>query len=70
MALIHRDGKQLLQCCRILHVIIEMAGEAVNTHGEVRDALGKARREGKRLVLMQVKSGETTRFVAVPPDPA
>ena len=28
---------------------------------------GKARREGKRFVLMQVKSGEATRFVAVPP---
>jgi serine protease Do len=50
-------------------VIIEMAGQAVNTPGEVQDALGKARREGKRFVLMQVKSGETTRFVAVPPDP-
>jgi serine protease Do len=51
-------------------VIIQMAGQAVNTPGEVRDALSKARREGKRFVLMQVKSGETTRFVAVPPDPA
>ena len=42
-----------------------MAGEAVNTPGEVRDALDKARREGKRFVLMQVRSG---RFVAVPAD--
>jgi serine protease Do len=49
-------------------VIIKMAGEAVNTPGEVRDALDKARREGKRFVLMQVRSGETTRFVAVPAD--
>jgi serine protease Do len=49
-------------------VIIKMAGEAVNTPGEVRDALDKARREGKRFVLMQVRSGETMRFVAVPAD--
>jgi serine protease Do len=49
-------------------VIIKMAGEAVNTPGEVRDAFDKARREGKRFVLMQVRAGETTRFVAVPAD--
>ena len=47
-------------------VILEMAGEAVNAPGEVREALSKARREGKRFVLMQVRSGEMTRFVAVP----
>jgi serine protease Do len=49
-------------------VIIKMAGEAVNTPGEVRDAFDKARREGKRFVLMQVRAGETTHFVAVPAD--
>jgi serine protease Do len=51
-------------------VIIEVAGQAVSTPAEVRDALSKARDEGKRFVLMQLRSGETTRFVAVPPDPA
>jgi serine protease Do len=51
-------------------VIIDVAGQAVSTPAEVRDALGKAHAEGKRFVLMQLKSGETTRFVAVPADPA
>jgi serine protease Do len=51
-------------------VITEVAGQAVSTPAEFRDALTNARTEGKRFVLLQLKSGETTRFVAVPPDPA
>jgi hypothetical protein len=31
----------------------------------VRTALNEAQREGKRSVLMRVKSGETTKFVAL-----
>jgi serine protease Do len=50
-------------------VIMEVGGEAVHEPDDVSIALGKARREGKRFVLMQLKSGDTTRFVAVPPDP-
>jgi len=50
-------------------VIMEVGGEAVHEPDDVSGALGKARREGKRFVLMQLKSGDTTRFVAVPPDP-
>jgi hypothetical protein len=48
---------------------MEVSGEAVQGPDDVSIALGKARREGRRFVLMQLKSGETTRFVAVPPDP-
>jgi serine protease Do len=50
-------------------VIMEVGGEAVRGADDISIALGKARREGKRFVLMQLKSGATTRFVAVPPDP-
>jgi len=47
-------------------VIVEVGGKAVRTPGEIRNALNAARGDGQRSVLMRVKSGETTRFVAVP----
>jgi serine protease Do len=50
-------------------VIVEAGGQAVSAPDDVMGALGRARAEGKRFVLLQLKSGETTRFVAVPCDP-
>jgi serine protease Do len=47
-------------------VILEVAGKIVATPVEVRRALGKARAEGKRSVLLRVKTGEGTRYVAIP----
>ena len=47
-------------------VILEVAGNAVNTPDELRKALGKARSDGKRSVLMRVKSEQGTRYVAIP----
>jgi serine protease Do len=50
-------------------VIIEVGGQAVSMPAEVQAALRKARDEGRRSVLVRLRSGETTRFVAVPSDP-
>ena len=47
-------------------VILEVAGSTVATPADVRRALGKARADGKRSVLMRVKSNQGTRFVAIP----
>jgi serine protease Do len=47
-------------------VILEVAGKSVSTPSEVRTALADARSEGKRTVLLRVKTGEATRFVALP----
>jgi serine protease Do len=47
-------------------VILEVGGKAVNAPGDVRKAFADARGDGKRTVLMRVKSGEGTRFVALP----
>jgi regulator of sigma E protease len=47
-------------------VILEVAGSAVTTPDQLRKALGKARAEGKRSVLMRVKSEQGTRYVAIP----
>ncbi|WP_407147294.1 Do family serine endopeptidase [Bradyrhizobium sp. ORS 86] len=47
-------------------VILEVAGKSVGTAGEVRDAITSARNDNKNSVLMRVKSGGSSRFVAVP----
>jgi serine protease Do len=47
-------------------VILEVAGASVATPDDLRKALGKARSEGKRSVLLRVKSEQGTRFVAIP----
>ena len=47
-------------------VILDVAGKSVSTPADVRKALASARTDGKRTVLMRVKSGDNTRFVALP----
>src|SRR5512139_3863925 len=47
-------------------VILEVAGKSVSTAGDVRDAVSAARSDSKNSVLMRVKSGGQSRFVAVP----
>ena len=47
-------------------VILEVAGKSVSTAGDVRDAIGAARSDNKNSVLMRVKSGGQSRFVAIP----
>src|SRR5215218_1567435 len=46
-------------------VIMEVAGKKVGSPTEVRDAVAGAQKDGKRTVLMRVKSGEGTKFVAI-----
>jgi serine protease Do len=46
-------------------VILEVAGRKVTSPSEIRVAVGNAQREGKRTVLIRVKSGEGTKFVAL-----
>src|SRR5215217_2824060 len=47
-------------------VILEVAGKSVASAGEVREAIDAARTDSKNSVLMRVKSGGSSRFVAVP----
>lgn len=46
-------------------VILEVAGRKVASPAEIRTALGNAQRDGKRTVLIRVKSGDGTKFVAL-----
>src|SRR4051794_16274018 len=47
-------------------VILEVAGKSVTSAGDVREAINAARDGNKNSVLMRVKSGGSSRFVAVP----
>jgi serine protease Do len=47
-------------------VILDVAGKTVSTPADVRKALADARADGKRSILMRVKSERGTRFVAIP----
>ena len=46
-------------------VILEVAGKKVSHPSDVRNALNEAQKDGKRSVLMRVKSGDGTKFVAL-----
>ncbi|MGJ4885713.1 MULTISPECIES: Do family serine endopeptidase [unclassified Bradyrhizobium] len=47
-------------------VILEVAGKSVTSAGDVREAINAAKADNKNSVLMRVKSGGQSRFVAVP----
>ena len=47
-------------------VILDVGGTTVSSPADVRKAINDAVNDGKRTVLMRVKSGPGTRFVAVP----
>jgi serine protease Do len=47
-------------------VILDIAGKPVNAPSDVRQALKDASSAGKHTVLMRIKSGDSTHFVAMP----
>ena len=47
-------------------VILDVGGKAVATPADVRNAISDAHKNGKRTVLMRVKSDDVTKFVAIP----
>jgi serine protease Do len=46
-------------------VILEVAGKKVANPADVRGVLNDAQKDGKRTILMRVKSGEATKYVAL-----
>jgi serine protease Do len=60
------DGPAAAQGFRTGDVILDVAGKRVGNVDEVRKAIADAQTGGKRTVLLRVKSGENTRFLAVP----
>ncbi len=47
-------------------VILDVGGKSVANPSDVRKQLADARKEGKRALMFRVKSGEGTRFLALP----
>ena len=47
-------------------VILDVGGKKVATPADVREAIRNAHKDGKRTVLMRLKSDDATKFVAVP----
>ena len=47
-------------------VILDVAGKTVSTPADVRNAIQAAQKDGKHTVLLRVKSGDQTKFVALP----
>jgi serine protease Do len=48
------------------NIILDVGGKAVSSVGDVRKALEEAKAQGKHDVLMRVKAGDATHFVAMP----
>lgn len=47
-------------------VILDVGGKAVSGAGDIRNAVSEAKNDGKRDVLMKVKTSQATKFVAMP----
>jgi serine protease Do len=47
-------------------VILDVGGKTVASPEDVRNAINDAHKNGKRTVLMRMKSNDTTKFVAIP----
>jgi serine protease Do len=60
------DGPAASQGFKNGDVILDVAGQRVSTPEQVRKAFVDARSGGKRTILLRVKSGDNTRFFAVP----
>jgi serine protease Do len=60
------DGPAAEQGFQTGTVILDVGGKSVANAGDVRNALTEAKSQGKHEVLMRVKMGDATRFVALP----
>ncbi len=60
------DGPAAEQGLKAGDVILSAGGKTVASVGELRKVLADAKKDGRTNVLMRVKSGNGTRFVAVP----
>jgi serine protease Do len=63
---VNPDGPAAQSGIRTGDVILDVSGKAVNTASEMRQAVADARSAGKHNILMRVKSGDSTHFVAIP----
>jgi serine protease Do len=60
------DGAAAAHGFKTGDVILDVGGKSVNAPADVRRALTDAKSDGRRTVLMRIKSEQGTRFVALP----
>ena len=60
------DGPAAERGFKVGDVILDVGGAKVGNPADVQKAVADARTGGKKSVLMRIKSGDQTRFVAVP----
>jgi serine protease Do len=60
------DGPAAEQGFQTGNIILDVGGKSVASAGDVRKAMTDAKAQGKNEVLMRVKMGDATRFVAMP----
>ncbi len=60
------DGPAAAHGIQTGDVILDVGGKAVGNIGDVRSELKQAKASGKHTILLQVKTADATRFVAVP----
>jgi serine protease Do len=60
------DGQAAGLDLKVGDVILDVGGKVVTPAADVRDALRDAHADGKRTVLMRIRSEKGTKFVAVP----
>src|SRR5262249_53220273 len=60
------DGLAANQGLQTGNVILEVGGKPVGNAGDLRKALSEAKSQGKHQILIRVKMGDATRFVALP----
>ena len=60
------DGPAADQGVQTGDIILDVGGKTVGNAHDVRTALTEAKAQGKHNVLMRVKTGDATRFVAAP----
>ena len=70
VASVDPDGSAAQKGVRQGDVILEAAGKPVTSPADVQSALATARKDNRKAVLLRLKTGETTHFVALATDPA
>lgn len=64
------DGVAAQKGLQVGDVILEAGGHPVSKPSDISAALAEAKKENRKAVLLRVKSGEDTRFVAIAVNPA
>jgi serine protease Do len=60
------DGPAAQRGLQVGDRILSVGGKEVSKPADVRHELAQLQKEGKQSVLMRLKSGQSTRFVALP----